>query len=85
VSYNYAVGSNPLVASVADTAGTITTTVDILGRVMSYVDVWGDTTTSTYNQPGRLVGNGRAFAYFQIGVHLPFAAWKLAWNARNRG
>src|SRR5207249_3729931 len=54
VTYNYAVGGSPLVTSVSDAAGTITTTVDLLGRVVSYTDVWGNTTTSSYDQPGRL-------------------------------
>src|SRR5207237_5906202 len=54
VTYNYAVGGNPLVTSVADAAGTITTTSDLLGRAVSYTDVWGDTTTTTYDQAGRL-------------------------------
>ena len=35
--------------------GTITTTVDLLGRVVSYTDVWGTVTTSTFDRPGRLV------------------------------
>jgi YD repeat-containing protein len=46
--------NNPLVTSVSDPAGTITTTTDLLGRVVSYSDVWGKTTTSTYDQAGRL-------------------------------
>ncbi|MEI2639415.1 MAG: hypothetical protein V9F03_10515 [Microthrixaceae bacterium] len=41
--------------SVADTAGTITTTTDRLGRVVAYSDVWGKTSTATYNQGGELV------------------------------
>ncbi|HZQ29305.1 MAG TPA: PA14 domain-containing protein, partial [Acidimicrobiales bacterium] len=53
VTYTYAVGGNPLVTSVADAAGTITTTVDLLGRVVSYTDVWGNTTTTSYDQTGR--------------------------------
>ncbi|MCA1683833.1 MAG: hypothetical protein LC708_01695, partial [Actinobacteria bacterium] len=55
VNYNHAVGGNPLVSSIGDPAGTITTTVDLLGRVLSYSDVWGQVTTSTYDTPGRLV------------------------------
>ncbi|HET7718854.1 MAG TPA: hypothetical protein VFK43_02725, partial [Acidimicrobiales bacterium] len=45
-----------LTATVADGAGTgpITTTVDLLGRVVSYTDAWGNRTTSAYDQPGRL-------------------------------
>jgi RHS repeat-associated protein len=54
VVHNYAVGGNPLVTAVTDSAGTITTTTDLLDRVISYTDVWGDNTTSTYDQPGRL-------------------------------
>ncbi|MDQ6927476.1 MAG: DNRLRE domain-containing protein, partial [Actinomycetota bacterium] len=47
VTYNYAVGANPLVTSVTDPAGTITTTVDLLGQVVSYTDVWGNPTLGT--------------------------------------
>lgn len=35
--------------------GTITTTVDLLGRPTAYADVWGNTTTTTYDQAGRVV------------------------------
>ena len=55
VTYDYAVGANPLVTSVTDTAGTITTTTDRLGRVVAYVDVWGKSSTATYNQGGELI------------------------------
>jgi YD repeat-containing protein len=55
VTNTYAVGANPLVTAVADPAGTITTTVDLLGRVVSYTDVWGKTTTTTYDQAGRVI------------------------------
>ena len=34
--------------------GTITTMADLLGRTAAYTDIWGDTTT-TYDQPGRVV------------------------------
>jgi RHS repeat-associated protein len=54
VTYNYAVGGNPLVSSVTDSYGTTTTTVDLLGRTVSYVDANADTTTSTYNNLGRV-------------------------------
>ncbi|MBW3616043.1 MAG: hypothetical protein KY439_12165, partial [Actinobacteria bacterium] len=54
IAYNYAVNGNPLLTSVADAVGTITTTVDLLGRVVSYTDVGGATTTSTYDQAGLL-------------------------------
>ena len=54
VTHNYAVGGNPLVTSVADAAGTITATTDLLGRTVSYTDAIGKTTTSAYDQAGRL-------------------------------
>jgi RHS repeat-associated protein len=54
VTSNYAVGGNPLVTSVTDPAGTITTTVDLLGRTTVYKDVFGTTTTSSYDQAGRV-------------------------------
>jgi YD repeat-containing protein len=34
--------------------GTITTTVDLLGRVVSYVDVHGTRTDTSYDQAGRV-------------------------------
>ncbi|MEI2639406.1 MAG: hypothetical protein V9F03_10470 [Microthrixaceae bacterium] len=55
VTFSYVVGGDPLVSSVADTAGTITTTMDRLGRVVGYSDVWAKTSTATYNQGGELV------------------------------
>ncbi|MBW3641885.1 MAG: DNRLRE domain-containing protein [Actinobacteria bacterium] len=55
VSYNYSVGDNPLVQSLADPAGTITTTVDLLGRAVSYRDVLANTTTTSYDQAGRAI------------------------------
>ena len=56
ISYAYAVGS-PLDVSkttVSDPAGTITTLADWLGRAISYTDVWNKTTTTTYDQAGRV-------------------------------
>ena len=53
VTTNYTVGS-PLVTSVSDAAGAITTTVDLLGRTIGYVDVWGTTTALSYDQAGRM-------------------------------
>jgi YD repeat-containing protein len=56
VTYNWAASLNsPLVTSVSDPAGTITTTTDLLGRVVSYVDAGGNRTDSSYDQAGRLV------------------------------
>jgi RHS repeat-associated protein len=54
VSYNYSVGGNPLVNSVSDPNGTVTTTLDLLGRVIKYSDAWANTTTTTYDQVGQL-------------------------------
>lgn len=52
ITYNYAVGGNPLVSSVSDASGTVTTTVDLLGRVVDYLE-GSDRTTTIYDQPGR--------------------------------
>ena len=54
ITSNYAVGGNPLITSSTDPAGTITSTVDRLGRAVSYTDVHGTITTSTYSQDGKL-------------------------------
>jgi RHS repeat-associated protein len=54
VTLAYSVTGDPRATTVADSAGTITTRVDLLGRVVSYTDAWGNATTSTYDQPGRL-------------------------------
>lgn len=54
VTHNYAVGGDPLTTSVTDSAGTVTTTVDLLGRVVSYTDVQGTMTTTSYDQAGRV-------------------------------
>lgn len=53
VTTNYAVNGNPLVSSVSDPAGTITTTIDLLGRTVAYTDVKGTTTTTSYDAAGR--------------------------------
>ncbi len=57
VTHNWAVGvlpANPLVTSVGDATGTITTTVDLVGRTTSYTDAWGNATQSFYDQRSRL-------------------------------
>jgi YD repeat-containing protein len=61
-TYNYIVGGDPLVTSVTKsvTGGpttTLTTTVDLLGRVVSYTDANGNTTATTYDQPGRVTSS----------------------------
>jgi RHS repeat-associated protein len=53
---NWAVSGNPLVVSISDSAGTITTTSDLLGRTKSYTDAHGNTTNTTYDSLGRLSG-----------------------------
>lgn len=60
VTSNYKVGNNPLVSSTSDPSvtgspngGTTTTVVDLLGRVVSYTDVWGVATTTSYDNVGR--------------------------------
>lgn len=54
ITYNYDVGGNPLVTSATDDKGTITATADLLGRTVSYTDVYNDTTTATYDNLGRV-------------------------------
>ncbi|MGK2958041.1 MAG: RHS repeat-associated core domain-containing protein [Acidimicrobiales bacterium] len=53
VTYNYLIGNDPLTTSVTDATGTITSTVDLLGRVVSYTDANGLTTNYGYDQVGR--------------------------------
>ncbi len=53
VTYSYAVGGDPLITSVADYNGTVTTTTDLIGRVVSYTDVQGTKTATNYDQAGR--------------------------------
>ncbi|HEU4967077.1 MAG TPA: PA14 domain-containing protein [Candidatus Saccharimonadales bacterium] len=54
VSYSYAVGGNPLVASTTDsTTGTSTTQIDLLGRTVTNTDTFGYQTTYTYDSLGR--------------------------------
>ncbi|HEX7277084.1 MAG TPA: RHS repeat-associated core domain-containing protein, partial [Acidimicrobiales bacterium] len=57
VTYNWA-ANGPLETSVSDPApgGTITTTVDLLGRIVKYIDARTYTTTRTYDRAGRLTG-----------------------------
>ncbi|MCU1479690.1 MAG: hypothetical protein JWQ19_476 [Subtercola sp.] len=61
VTTSYAVGGNPLAGSVTDStiaattnAGTISTTIDLLGRQVTYTDVWNTLTTPTYNALGQV-------------------------------
>ena len=56
VRTDYAVGGNPLVSSVADSFGTVTTEVDMLGRVIRYTDAVGVVTLTSYDRAGRVTG-----------------------------
>jgi RHS repeat-associated protein len=49
--------ASALTTTVTDPTGTITTETDLLGRPVSYKDVWGNTTTFTYDQAGRETAN----------------------------
>ena len=47
---------NPLLSTVSDPVGTISTESDLLGRVVKYTDVWGTITTPTYqDKSGRVM------------------------------
>ena len=55
-------GNDPLVTSVAKAVSggattTLTTTVNLLGQVVSYVDANGNNTTTTYDQAGRVTSS----------------------------
>lgn len=54
ITTNYAVGGDPQTTSVTDSAGTITTRVDLLGRTVLYTDVHGTRTEPGYDQAGRV-------------------------------
>jgi RHS repeat-associated protein len=54
ITYNYAVGGNPLVQSTTDSvAGTSTATGDLLGRSVSDTDTFGNQSTTSYDTLGR--------------------------------
>ncbi|WGL52978.1 RHS repeat-associated core domain-containing protein [Nocardioides sp. BP30] len=56
VSYGYNVGGNPATSSVSDGSGTISSTVDLLGRPVSYTDASGTTTATMYTRSGLVAG-----------------------------
>jgi RHS repeat-associated protein len=63
---NYAVGNDPLVTSVTKAVSggpttTLTTTVNLLGQTVSYTDANGNTTTTSYDQVGRVTSTGGSF------------------------
>nr|WP_198151809.1 PA14 domain-containing protein [Kibdelosporangium sp. MJ126-NF4] len=51
---DYAVGGDPLTNKVTDENGSITTVIDLLGQEVSYTDANGVTSSSTFDQVGRL-------------------------------
>ncbi len=51
---NYAVDGNPLKIATTDVNGTVTTEVDLLGRVVKYTDAYGNVTTPGYDARGRI-------------------------------
>ncbi|MEQ1872242.1 MAG: PA14 domain-containing protein [Ilumatobacteraceae bacterium] len=57
ITTSYSVGGDPRKTSVTDPVGTITSESDLLGRGVTYTDVWGTVTASSYDltgEPGRL-------------------------------
>ncbi|GHG14283.1 hypothetical protein GCM10017567_35000 [Amycolatopsis bullii] len=57
VTHDYAVGGDPLTTSLSDDKGTVTTVVDLLGRVVGYTDVNGVRTGTSYDQVGRVTSS----------------------------
>ncbi|ONI83265.1 hypothetical protein ALI22I_32470 [Saccharothrix sp. ALI-22-I] len=55
VDTNFAVDGDPLVTSVSDHVGTVTTRVDLLGRVVEYTDANGVRTETSYDVAGRVL------------------------------
>ena len=59
-------GASPLVHTVSDPAGTIMTETDLVGRVIAYRDVHGNTTTYRYDLAGGAGGSGPAGAIDKV-------------------
>ncbi|XVV07615.1 PA14 domain-containing protein [Actinosynnema sp. CA-248983] len=55
VTTNYAVNGDPLVTSVSDHNGTVTTKVDLVGRVVEHTDANGVRTETGYDLAGRVL------------------------------
>ncbi|MFD0686143.1 PA14 domain-containing protein [Actinomadura fibrosa] len=53
ITYDHAVGGDPLVTRVGDASGSTTAVVDLLGQVTSYTDAGGAVTTRKYDTAGR--------------------------------
>lgn len=76
VTHTYAVGNDPLTNAVTDTEWTgyeITSTVDLLGRTTGYTDIWGKTTTTSFDRAGRVTDTwlahpGRAWRTVSVSI-----------------
>nr|WP_249409123.1 PA14 domain-containing protein [Frigoribacterium sp. CFBP 8751] len=62
VRSNYALAGDPLTTSVSDSSlmsspnnSTITTKTDLLGKTVSYTDVWNTVTTTAYDRTGKAI------------------------------
>ncbi|UVS77343.1 Cell wall-associated polypeptide [Actinokineospora sp. UTMC 2448] len=55
VTTDHSVGGDPLTTSITDHNGSVTTTVDLLGRVVSYTDIHGVRTDTTFDRVGRVI------------------------------
>ncbi|HRF28045.1 MAG TPA: PA14 domain-containing protein [Candidatus Saccharibacteria bacterium] len=53
ITNNYLVDATPLKASTTDSSGTITTQIDLLGRMVAYTDAKGNQTTYSYDWLGK--------------------------------
>jgi RHS repeat-associated protein len=61
LTYSYNQNGNPLASFVTDNDPTwslkyVSSVVDLLGRVVSYSDIWGNVTTTSFDQAGRQTG-----------------------------
>ncbi|WP_414941687.1 DUF2599 domain-containing protein [Amycolatopsis sp. cmx-11-51] len=53
ITYDHAVGGDPLVKKISDAGGSTTSVIDLLGQVVSYTDANGVVSTSKYDIAGR--------------------------------
>ena len=72
ITNDYLVDLNPLKASTTDSNGTITTEVDLLGRLVTYTDSRGNVTTYTYGAFGNVASKAspigvETYVYDQYG------------------
>jgi RHS repeat-associated protein len=64
VTNTYAVDGNPYKVSVNDSTGTVSTTIDGVGRPVMSTDVWGLSTTTVYDLAGRPTSTESAAGMF---------------------